>query len=291
MELMRSQPGLSEHVDPEAEANARPVDPILPEEVPEFVHQLPEHTAEPELIDEPRPDDPKTPTHETQEPATPVEPTPRAEPEPVEPVERVETPDKPIPQPEQAEEVAQDPPAPPTNRTAPSDPITDPQPPGGATQPTDRPEQPNPAEVGADPPDNPASPDDNELSPPPDPAAPSETQETPPTHEPPTTTDEPEATQDDTVFSEDEVDTPLRFDRQVAPTASARSRRQNETGTVEILVHVDAEGNLVDVRVLDNAGYPRLADAALRALSASTFHPATRDGQPVASTRRIEYQF
>lgn len=107
--------------------------------------------------------------------------------------------------------------------------------------------------------------------------------------------DAPAPTQTDTeaqqVFGEDDVDQPIRFDEQVRPTPSAISRRRNETGTVVVLIRVDAEGELDDIRVLDDAGHPRLLDVALQALRQSTFTPATRDGEPVTSTRRVEYRF
>lgn len=93
------------------------------------------------------------------------------------------------------------------------------------------------------------------------------------------------------VFDESQVDTPIRFAKQVRPTASAISRRHNETGTVVVLIRVEPDGELAQVDVLDDAGHPRLAEAALRALYRSSFTPATRAGEPVSSTRRIEYRF
>ncbi|XAM01190.1 TonB family protein [Phycisphaeraceae bacterium D3-23] len=93
------------------------------------------------------------------------------------------------------------------------------------------------------------------------------------------------------VYDETTVDEPIAFNEQVQPTAPAISRRQGETGVVIVRIEVDATGELVDFDVLDDAGHTRLRDAALRALRRSTFHPAARKGQPVASTRIIEYRF
>ena len=104
-----------------------------------------------------------------------------------------------------------------------------------------------------------------------------------------------EATEDErpaaVVYHEDSVDEPIAFDKMARPKTPAVSKRLGESGTVRILIEVDALGNLIRHEVIDDPDHARLLKAALAALQDSTFLPARHEDQPVHSTRIIEYRF
>jgi TonB family protein len=54
---------------------------------------------------------------------------------------------------------------------------------------------------------------------------------------------------------------------------------------------VQADGRAGDVRVVETPGYPRLVDAAVRAVRQAAFRPAMRGGRPVASILRLRIRF
>lgn len=107
----------------------------------------------------------------------------------------------------------------------------------------------------------------------------------------PSDDDEDQEDKPSTVFDEHSVDQPIVFGRMARPKPPAVSKRLGESGTVRILVEVDEEGRLIRKTVLDATKYPRLLKASLAALERSTFLPAQRGGEPVHSTRIIEYRF
>ena len=59
-----------------------------------------------------------------------------------------------------------------------------------------------------------------------------------------------------------------------APVYPRESRLRGEEGTVVVEVIVDADGTPARYRVIDDAGYPRLARAALAAMRKARFRPA-----------------
>jgi TonB family protein len=64
------------------------------------------------------------------------------------------------------------------------------------------------------------------------------------------------------------------------------------SGTAELALNVDAEGNLKDVRLVSE--YPPLlgfGDAAVSAFQKAKFIPAFRDGQPVESKVTLPVYF
>ena len=306
MPFMRPPPGVSEQGNPEIHAEAEPIDAVLPEDLPEPDTESAQgpHT-EPEI--DPQPD---TAQAEAQEPGPqtpnaerpPSEAMTDAAPElaPAEPLESAAQ----VP----VEREAWGPMSPPWTRpdaVAETERGAEAQPPFAGTPPTRN------APAGQTPATPASLADSNETSPEADRVAHAEVEaeeshaerampavapvESLPPAENEDRSDAPAPTQTDTeaqqVFGEDDVDQPIRFDEQVRPTPSAISRRRNETGTVVVLIRVDAEGELDEIRVLDDAGHPRLLDVALQALRQSTFTPATRGGEPVTSTRRVEYRF
>ncbi|MEO0474828.1 MAG: TonB family protein [Planctomycetota bacterium] len=107
----------------------------------------------------------------------------------------------------------------------------------------------------------------------------------------PSDDDEDQQEKPSTVFDETSVDQPIAFDRMARPKPAAVSKRLGESGTVRILVEVDEQGRLIRKTVVDATEYPRLLKASLAALERSTFLPAERAGEPVHSTRIIEYRF
>ena len=76
-----------------------------------------------------------------------------------------------------------------------------------------------------------------------------------------------------------------------APVYPRESRRRGEQGTVVLEVEVDAGGAVTAVRVIESAGYPRLATAAVDAVKGHKFTPATRAGRPEPCTLRIPFRF
>jgi TonB family protein len=76
-----------------------------------------------------------------------------------------------------------------------------------------------------------------------------------------------------------------------APVYPRESRRRGEQGTVVLEVEVSPDGKPLAVRVVDDAGYPRLAASAVEAAKAARFTPARRDGRAVAATVRIPFRF
>jgi protein TonB len=87
----------------------------------------------------------------------------------------------------------------------------------------------------------------------------------------------------------------------VAPQVKARgcrepeyppvSARLGEAGRVVLALLVDTNGKVIDSRVQQSSGYPRLDEAARRALSLCKFQPGTADGKPVQAWGQIAYVF
>lgn len=61
------------------------------------------------------------------------------------------------------------------------------------------------------------------------------------------------------------------------PTYPPLAKARKEQGTVVLMLHLDAAGNLSRVDIIDSAG-PRLDEAAVKAAKASTFLPAQNSG-------------
>jgi protein TonB len=74
-----------------------------------------------------------------------------------------------------------------------------------------------------------------------------------------------------------------------APIYPTESRRRGEQGRVVLEVLVRADGSVGDVRVLADAGYPRLARAAVEAVRDAHLPPAREAGAPVAAWVRVPF--
>jgi TonB family protein len=62
------------------------------------------------------------------------------------------------------------------------------------------------------------------------------------------------------------------------------SLRLNEEGSVLVRIHVDADGRVSSVEVLESSGFERLDEAAKAGVRSWRFEPALQGGKPVAGT-------
>ncbi len=69
------------------------------------------------------------------------------------------------------------------------------------------------------------------------------------------------------------------------------SRRRGEEGAVTLDVQVLAGGRAGRIDVVASSGHTRLDRAAVKAVRASTFHPARRGNKAMDSTKRIVFTF
>jgi protein TonB len=75
------------------------------------------------------------------------------------------------------------------------------------------------------------------------------------------------------------------------PEYPAASRRNEETGTVLLRFLIGTDGKVVESKVESSSGYPRLDQAALKALSLCQFKPGTLDGKPEQSWASLKYDW
>lgn len=68
------------------------------------------------------------------------------------------------------------------------------------------------------------------------------------------------------------------------------SKNRGEEGSVDLILHIDAQGNLMNVEVV-RATNDFFADAAIEAMKKSTFMPAQKDGRPIASRATMPIRF
>jgi len=76
-----------------------------------------------------------------------------------------------------------------------------------------------------------------------------------------------------------------------APAYPLMSRRRGEQGTVMLRVQVSAEGAAQHVEVNQSCGYPRLDEAALKAVRAWRFVPARRGNEAVSANVLVPIVF
>ncbi|MDP9046252.1 MAG: TonB family protein, partial [Pseudomonadota bacterium] len=75
------------------------------------------------------------------------------------------------------------------------------------------------------------------------------------------------------------------------PDYPSLSRRLGETGRVLVRVDIDAEGRTREVALLRSSGYPRLDEAALRAVRKARFRPHVEGGEPIAAWTTVPIVF
>ncbi len=87
------------------------------------------------------------------------------------------------------------------------------------------------------------------------------------------------------------VETGIEMLNLPTPRYPSLSRRQGEEGLVLLQVEVLSDGTVGHITVLQDAGFRRLADAAISAARKGRFKPATHDGHPIQSTVRVPFRF
>lgn len=75
------------------------------------------------------------------------------------------------------------------------------------------------------------------------------------------------------------------------PAYPALSIEEGETGTVQLRVHVSAQGQPLDVALATSSGFPRLDRAAVAAVKRWTFTPAKRGAEAIAYTFIVPVEF
>lgn len=87
-----------------------------------------------------------------------------------------------------------------------------------------------------------------------------------------------------------DVTTPAQILRKPPPGYTKAARRNGVSGTVRLRLVLSAEGKVSHVEILDRLPYG-LTLQSIRAACAMRFHPATKDGQPVAQVVMVMYGF
>lgn len=75
------------------------------------------------------------------------------------------------------------------------------------------------------------------------------------------------------------------------PAYPALSIEEGETGTVQLRVHVSAQGQPLEVTLSNSSGFPRLDRAAVAAVKKWTFTPAKRGNEAIAYTFIVPVEF
>jgi len=80
------------------------------------------------------------------------------------------------------------------------------------------------------------------------------------------------------------------FLKMVKPEYPKLARRLGKEGKVLLKLHIDETGRLINLEIVERAGYG-FDEAALSAIRASSFRPATKDGIPVPSVVYLPVRF
>ena len=78
---------------------------------------------------------------------------------------------------------------------------------------------------------------------------------------------------------------------QIKPPYPPTLKAQGVESDVEVLVFIDATGKVTMVKILHESPYPEFNQAAKQAAQAQQWEPATRNGEPMASTKKYSYRF
>ena len=87
------------------------------------------------------------------------------------------------------------------------------------------------------------------------------------------------------------VDAPPSPRRTIKPKYPEGARRRHEEGAVTLELSVDANGAVVGVEVVEPGLFAELRDAAVKAVRAARFKPATADGKPIPAKARLTLNF
>ena len=77
----------------------------------------------------------------------------------------------------------------------------------------------------------------------------------------------------------------------VKPDYPPTLKAQGVEADVEVLVFIDAAGKVTMVKILHESPYPDFNEAAKKAALAQEWEPATRNGDPMPSTKKYSYRF
>jgi TonB family protein len=77
----------------------------------------------------------------------------------------------------------------------------------------------------------------------------------------------------------------------IKPAYPLTLKAQGIESDVEVLVFIDAAGKVTMVKILHESPYPEFNQAAKQAALAQEWEPATRNGEPMASTKKYSYRF
>lgn len=80
-----------------------------------------------------------------------------------------------------------------------------------------------------------------------------------------------------------------RVVKKVAPTYPTAARQLNVTGSQDVEIVVDEQGNVIDAKVLK--GNALFTQASLAAVKEWKFQPLLKDGQPVKFTTVITFTY
>jgi protein TonB len=78
---------------------------------------------------------------------------------------------------------------------------------------------------------------------------------------------------------------------QIKPPYPPTLKAQGVESDVEVLVFIDAAGKVTMVKILHESPYPEFNEAAKKAALAQQWEPATRNGEPMTSTKKYSYRF
>jgi TonB family protein len=78
---------------------------------------------------------------------------------------------------------------------------------------------------------------------------------------------------------------------QVKPDFPPTLKAQGVESDVDVLVFIDATGKVTNVKILRESPYPEFNEAAKKAALAQEWQPATRNGEPMPSTKKYSYRF
>jgi TonB family protein len=73
------------------------------------------------------------------------------------------------------------------------------------------------------------------------------------------------------------------------PKYPESARRRDQQGTVTLKFLVDADGSVLDAKIVQSSGFPVLDDAALSAIAQCPFEAATANGKPEQTWVQMKY--
>ena len=87
------------------------------------------------------------------------------------------------------------------------------------------------------------------------------------------------------------LDAPPRPKRNIRPDYPKGARQRGEQGDVILVIRVNAEGKVDDVKVATSSGFVELDEAAVKAARTAKFSPARSGRDAVESTARLKLSF